>query len=366
MKYSYSIVNTLLNMPDTNVCILDEEHRITNYSQSFANLIKKNTNIDIEKGMSIFDTALNDELKKKMKEDVNYVLKHKYFNEFETDDNYIFNKSYSIIEDNNTHLGILIIYNVIQDTCNINYKQQYELMVFKNIANNLPVGIALIDHKSDDRPVLFVNKKFEHLTGYKKNEMLGKSCMVIKNNKINKKANQTVNQTIKNKQSCEVEIKHFTKSGKEIYNLINVSPLLDNEKNVLYYMIILQDITESIEYRKQNTIKRLAEGLTHEINTAIFSIKGNLEMLLDDVNAIEDDDKKNIMLDSLQNIRKSKRIIQDIVKTLHYTNDVGENNKSLISINNSIKDSLKNYEDKIERNDIDIFIDIDKELNIIF
>lgn len=57
MKYSYSIVNTLLNMPDTNVCILDEEHRITNYSQSFANLIKKNTNIDIEKGMSIFDTV---------------------------------------------------------------------------------------------------------------------------------------------------------------------------------------------------------------------------------------------------------------------------------------------------------------------
>ncbi|MEA3354459.1 MAG: HAMP domain-containing sensor histidine kinase [Campylobacterota bacterium] len=130
--------------------------------------------------------------------------------------------------------------------------------------------------------------------------------------------------------------------------------------------MIFFDITDSVEYRKENTIKRLAEGLTHEINTAVSSIKGNIEILQSDIETIKDQDQKELMLDSLSNIRKNKRIIQDIVKTLYYTNDIGIQKKQTIDIKSSINKILQSYEDKLINNDIDILINIPDDLTFSF
>ncbi|MEA3354458.1 MAG: PAS domain-containing protein [Campylobacterota bacterium] len=232
MGYHHNIVNTFLNTPGCNVCIIDANYCVTEYSKSFARIIKRYSNVDIKIGMNFLDTALNNELKNKLNSDLDYVVKNKHFNEFETDDDYILNKSYSLIEDNNKHLGILILFNVIQDTYNINYKNHYELMIFKNIANSIPIGITLIDHTNDDFPILFVNKKFEEITESKREDKIGKSCTIIKDDKTNPKGSRTIKKTIKNRLSCKVEIKHFTKSGKPIYKLIDVSPLLDSDGNI--------------------------------------------------------------------------------------------------------------------------------------
>jgi len=66
-------------------------------------------------------------------------------------------------------------------------------------------------------------------------------------------------EAIKNNESIEITFKNYRKNGELFYNHLEMSPLFDSNGNVLYYLGVQLDVTQSILAEEE--IKRLNQLL---------------------------------------------------------------------------------------------------------
>ena len=239
-----------------------------------------------------------------------------------------------------------------------------DLSMFQPIANMMQTGVILVDFNQKDMPIVFVNDFFVQMTGYEKEEVIGKNARFLQGTYLDQTPKNKLKKALQKHEACEIELKNFKKDGTPFYNLLKITPLFDDEQNLLYYMGTQVDITNSLEYRRISTIKRLAEGLTHEINTAMTPIQGNIQMLKYDIEAISDETAKQYMLESLQSILQSKKIIEDISNSLHYYCSENKGSVEKVSISDTIQIAIKGYEKRIKIHTININLDLENDLQV--
>lgn len=119
-----------------------------------------------------------------------------------------------------------------------------ELEFYKILTDYADTGITVADPSKKNMPLIFANKMFEKLTGYKKEEVYGKNCKFLQGDLKDQDGTKVIRNAIKNHKSCEVELKNFTKTGELFYNLLNLTPLFDKNGNLEYYIGIQHNITK--------------------------------------------------------------------------------------------------------------------------
>jgi PAS domain S-box-containing protein len=123
--------------------------------------------------------------------------------------------------------------------------------------------------------ITYVNKKIEDW-GYRKEELLGKSFLtVLSKEHKGELFKKTVMEGIK--QTYEVEV--ISKSGEKRYAILSISPIKNNEGNMVEILGIANDITEQKKFEQQichtekmSAIGQLAAGIAHEINNPLGGI----------------------------------------------------------------------------------------------
>ncbi len=95
----------------------------------------------------------------------------------------------------------------------------------------------LSDPDQEDNSIVYVKKAFEKITSYSKEETAGLNCrfffMISK--KIRKRYRK-IRYTIENARPIEVTLKNFRKNGKLFYNRLSITPLFDNEGQMIYFL----------------------------------------------------------------------------------------------------------------------------------
>lgn len=122
------------------------------------------------------------------------------------------------------------------------------------------VGVVLTNPRLEDNPIIYVNKGFEEVTGYSKEEVLGKNCRLLQGPLTRQEDIEAIRLTIMEKRSCEVEILNYKKDGQIFWNELHVTPLFDKDGQLEYFVGIQKDITS-----KKNTeeIQKLYEKVFH-------------------------------------------------------------------------------------------------------
>lgn len=92
--------------------------------------------------------------------------------------------------------------------------------------------------------IAYVNPAFERLTGYTKEEALGKTPRVIKSNLHNNAFYQTMWNTILEGDVFQGEIANRKKSGEIFYEVKTITPLRDAQSNITHFVATGKDITE--------------------------------------------------------------------------------------------------------------------------
>ena len=121
-----------------------------------------------------------------------------------------------------------------------------DLKSFESIANLIQAGILLVDPNKKDMPIVFVNDSFVQTTGYTKEEAIGKNARFLQGEFVDQTPKNKLKKALKEQQTCEIELKNFTKNGTPFYNLLKITPLFDESGKLIYYMGIQFDITNSI------------------------------------------------------------------------------------------------------------------------
>jgi len=120
-------------------------------------------------------------------------------------------------------------------------------------------GITLSDPDQEDNPIVYANKAFEKITGYSKEETVGRNCRFLHDQDKNQAELQPIRDAIKNAQPVEVTLKNFRKNGELFYNRLSITPLFDSEGHLIYFLGVQYDVTEQI--LAQQEIKKLTDTL---------------------------------------------------------------------------------------------------------
>ncbi len=97
----------------------------------------------------------------------------------------------------------------------------------------------------------YVNKEFSKVSGYSKNEVIGKNPNILKSGKHSDAFYQKLWRTIKSKKEWKGEIQNKKKNGELYWESAIIAPVLNNNGDIINFIIIKEDITERKLYEKK-------------------------------------------------------------------------------------------------------------------
>ena len=120
-------------------------------------------------------------------------------------------------------------------------------------------GITLSDPDQEDNPIVYSNKAFEQITGYSKEETIGRNCRFLHDQDKDQPELQKIRDALKKVIPVEVTLKNFRKNGELFYNRLSITPLFGKDGKLIYFLGVQYDVTEQV--LAQQEIKRLAEAI---------------------------------------------------------------------------------------------------------
>jgi PAS domain S-box-containing protein len=120
-------------------------------------------------------------------------------------------------------------------------------------------GVTLTDPDLDDAPIVYVNKRFQEITGYASDEILGRNCRFLQGKDRDQEGLRRLRDALKTRQPVEVTLRNYRKNGDLFQNKLNITPLFDAEGRLIYFLGVQFDVTEQL--RAENEIGDLRARL---------------------------------------------------------------------------------------------------------
>lgn len=229
---------------------------------------------------------------------------------------------------------------------------QFDFNVFMQLFNMMKTSISIADATQTSMPLIYVNDHFSSLTGYHKDDVLGLNCNFLQGDQKDQKNKEVIKKALNNQEACKVELINFKKDGTRFINLLNLTPIFDNNEKLIYYIGIQVDITDQVEHFKFEGVKEISSGLTHEVNTLLSTLCGNLDILTYDIEDIQDEKIQISMNESLENIRNSHKNICKIVNSFHYLDSPSIELHEQFSVYETLEEAVSFFAPKIKAMEI--------------
>jgi PAS domain S-box-containing protein len=144
---------------------------------------------------------------------------------------------------------------------------------WETIINKAGCPVVVTDARAKDNPIVFVNSRFEELSGYRKEEVVGHNPRLLHGLERNQPGLAELRQAINERRPCRVAIRDYRKDGKPYWVEASVSPIFDKQGDLTHFIGIQQDITQLIEEsgQKEEFIQELArEVAQHETRSRMI------------------------------------------------------------------------------------------------
>lgn len=157
-------------------------------------------------------------------------------------------------------------------------------------------GIMITDTGEFDTPISYVNPAFERLTGYSKEEAIGRNARFLQGTDTDQNLVQTIRDAVESEISFRGSILNYRKDGEAFWNNLTISPIRDENGTTSHFVGILSDETERVQMasrlrqaQKMEALGHLTGGVAHDFNNLLAVILGNSEILYEE---IKDDELK--------------------------------------------------------------------------
>ncbi len=127
--------------------------------------------------------------------------------------------------------------------------------VLSQILDSCVNGITLSDPDKEDNPLVYANEAFELITGYSREEIMGRNCRFLQGNDRDQEGIEQIRQALRENKSVTVTLRNYRKDGELFYNRFSIRPLFDREGRVIYYLGIQYDVTNQVQ--AEDELKRL-------------------------------------------------------------------------------------------------------------
>ncbi|WP_024325773.1 PAS sensor domain-containing protein [Thioalkalivibrio sp. AKL19] len=108
-------------------------------------------------------------------------------------------------------------------------------------------GIVIAEREGDDNILIYVNRAFEQLTGYRSEEILYRDCRFLQGDDTDQDVRQEIRAAIEDNRPCRVTLRNYRKDGTLFWNELSLTPVFNDEDRLTYYIGIQKDITDRVE-----------------------------------------------------------------------------------------------------------------------
>ena len=122
-----------------------------------------------------------------------------------------------------------------------------ELELKSRAMDEAPVGITITDPDREDNPMIYVNEGFEALTGYSKEEAVGRNCRFLQGEATRERPVAEMRRAIDRAEPVSVELRNYRKDGSQFWDRVSIAPVRDRAGTVTNYVGFQEDITERKE-----------------------------------------------------------------------------------------------------------------------
>lgn len=219
---------------------------------------------------------------------------------------------------------------------------------------------------SDKRGTIqYVNPAFERLSGFTKDDIVGRNFRVLKSDTHNEEFYREMWGTINSGTVWAGQIGNRMKDGSLRQFETTISPIRDNSGAIVSFVSVNRDVTQEaaleaqlLQAQKMEAVGTLAGGIAHDFNNLLQVIRGYTEVLLHGVN----EDPSNY--EALQKIYRSAKRGAELTRQLLTFSRKVQSERRPLDLNQEVE-QVKNLLERTIPKMIEIELHLDKAPAII-
>jgi PAS domain S-box-containing protein len=146
-----------------------------------------------------------------------------------------------------------------------------DLGPFVVAAETTRMAMVFTDATKPDNPIIFANDSFLFLTGYDREEVLGKSFNFLMAHGADAEALTRIKAEFEGSASSGAEVLYRRKDGGEYWAAVFISPVRDKGGDIVQYFASFADLTQHKEDEAQS--KMLIDELNHRVKNTLSTVQ---------------------------------------------------------------------------------------------
>ena len=108
-------------------------------------------------------------------------------------------------------------------------------------------GVTLCDVTRPDLPIVFANPTFSAITGYSREEAVGRNCRFLQGPDTDPATVERIRAAVASRQPFSGTVRNYRKDGTPFWNALTINPVFDGAGELISFVGVQSDITAQVE-----------------------------------------------------------------------------------------------------------------------
>lgn len=277
---------------------------------------------------------------------------------------YIFDRAFVLKDEEGTPVRII---GAMQDITQ-QREEKERLKLYESVVTNTQESVVILEAEPSDLPgrkIFYVNEAFTDLTGYEKEEVLGRTLHFLNGPKTEQAKREKLRHAMNQFEPVEVEFINYKKNGEEFWINTSMVPVSNSKGDYTHWVGIGRDVTARRSYEDEIQAslaekEMLLSEIHHRVKNNLAVISGMMQL-----QAFETDnsDLQDKLFDSVFRIKTMATVHELLYQTNSFSNI--DFTKTVETLAKSVSDTLESGSNvEVEINSVPISLNINQAIPV--